>query len=177
MKKINIRKIEGGVKKIIFSSPGDYFVYFENLSGSLIFDIVSSGVNLNIKGLYIGKKDNEFKISTFQNHQAPGSISNLYIKGVFYDSSIFYYRGLIRIEKNAQKSHTYQKNKNLIMSDRSFVDSKPYLEILANDVYCTHGSTTGRPNQEQMNYIKMRGLNNKQAEELLVKGFIDEIHY
>lgn len=162
---------------LIFSKSGNYIVYFENLSGNLVFDITTSGVNLDIFGLFVGKKDEEYKIHTYQNHKAPNSTSNLLIKGVFYDSSKMFYRGLIRIEKDAQKSHAYQKNQNLMMSKDSFIDSRPYLEILANDVFCTHGSTTGRLNGEQMFYTKTRGLDKKQAEELLVEGFINEIRY
>lgn len=172
---IKINKIQNGEKKLTFNKPGEYAIFFENISGNLIFDITTSGVNLNIYGLYIGKKENEFKIKTFQNHLAPNSTSNLLIKGVFYDSSKFYYQGLIRIEKNAQRSHAYQKNQNLMMSKDCFIDSKPYLEILANDVFCTHGSTTGRLDYEQMFYTKSRGLDEKKAEELLVEGFINEI--
>jgi len=175
LNKIQIKKLETKEKKLVFNKPGDYTVYFENISGDLIFDILTPGVQLNIYGLYIGKADSEFKINTVQNHKAPSSTSNLLIKGVFYDSSKFYYRGLIKIEKNAQKSHAYQKNQNLMMSKNCFIDSKPYLEILANDVFCTHGSTTGRLNKEQIFYAKSRGLDEKQAEELLVEGFINEI--
>lgn len=173
--KIIITKIENKEKKLVFDKPGDYMVIFENISGSLIFDILVSGVNLNIYGLYIGTKDAEFKINTIQNHLAPSSTSNLLIKGVFYDSSKFYYRGLIKIEKNAQKTHAYQKNQNLTLSENCFVDSRPYLEILANDVFCTHGSTTGRLDREQMFYTKTRGFDEKLAEKLLVDGFINEI--
>lgn len=174
MKKIiNLNKV--GVSRLAFDKPGDYVVYFENLSGELYFDINSRGVNLEIYGLYVGRKNKEYKISTFQNHNKPDSTSNLLIKGVFYDESQMYYRGLIRIEKNAQKSHAYQKNQNLMMSDKAFVESKPYLEILANDVFCTHGSTTGRLNQDQLFYAKTRGLKEKEAEDVLVEGFISDI--
>ncbi|MBI5127662.1 SufD family Fe-S cluster assembly protein [Candidatus Roizmanbacteria bacterium] len=173
--KIQITNFNTKEKKLVFDKPGDYDVFFENISGDLIFDIKSSGVNLNIYGLYVGKKDEEFKVNTVQNHQAPSSTSNLLIKGVFYDYSKFYYRGLIRIEKEAQKSHAYQKNQNLTLSDNCFIDSKPYLEILANDVFCTHGSTTGRLNSEQLFYTETRGLDYQQSEKLLVEGFIDEI--
>lgn len=173
--KIYITSLENKEKKLVFDKPGDYLVFFENISGNLIFDILVSGVRLEIYGLYIGKKDMEFKINTIQNHKAPSSISNLLIKGVFYDSSKFYYRGLIKIEKKAQKTHAYQKNQNLTLSENCFVDSRPYLEILANDVFCTHGSTTGRLDREQMFYTKTRGLDSKKAEELLVEGFINEI--
>lgn len=173
-KKIKITSFEKE-KRLVFGKPGDYDVFFENLSGDLVFDILSPNVNLNIYGVFVGKKSEEYSINTIQNHVAPNSTSNLLIKGVFYDRSKFYYRGLIRIEKDAQKSHAYQKNQNLLMSEDCFVDSKPYLEILANDVFCTHGSTTGRLDQEQLFYTKTRGLDSKSAERLLVQGFIDEI--
>ncbi|MCL4364499.1 SufD family Fe-S cluster assembly protein [Patescibacteria group bacterium] len=166
---------ETGQTKVSFDKPGDYAVFFENLSGELVFDINASNVNLNIYGLYVGNKSDDFKVNTVQVHRAPSSTSNLLIKGVFYGSSKFYYRGLIRIEKDAQKSHAYQKNQNLTLSKDCFIDSRPYLEILANDVFCTHGSTTGRLDKEQMFYTKSRGLEEKEAEKLLVEGFIDEI--
>lgn len=172
---IRIKEIQNGEKRLIFDKPGDYNVFFENISGNLIFDINSSGVNLNIYGVYIGKQTDHFKINTAQNHTEPSSTSNLLIKGVFADSSKFYYRGLIKIEKKAQKTHAYQKNQNLTLSSNCFIDSRPYLEILANDVFCTHGSTTGRLDPEQIFYAKARGLNEKQAEKLLVEGFINEI--
>ncbi len=175
VKKININNLKNQEKKLVFDKPGDYLVYFKNLSGTIIFNIVSSNINLNIYGLYIGKKNHQFKIKTVQNHKVGDSTSNLLIKGVFYHSSQFYYQGLIRIEKGAQKSHAYQKNQNLILSEKVFVDSKPELEILANDVFCTHGSTTGRLNKEQIFYLKTRGLTEKKAEKLLVDGFIREV--
>src|SRR3989338_1146295 len=100
---------------------------------------------------------------------------NLFIRGVFFDESKFLYQGLIRIEKNAQKSHAYQKNQNLIMSKNCFVDSRPFLEILANDVFCTHGSTTGGLNEEQLYFLQSRGLEKAQAAELLVLGFVDDL--
>ncbi|KKP67556.1 MAG: FeS assembly protein SufD [Candidatus Roizmanbacteria bacterium GW2011_GWA2_35_19] len=173
MKYINLNLTKQS--KLIFNSPGDYIVYFENLSGDLVFDIKSSGVNLNIYGLYTGSKNSIYKVNTFQNHLEPSSTSDLLIKGVFYDASKFYYRGLIRLEKNAQKSHAYQKNQNILMSKNCYVDSKPYLEILANDVFCTHGSTTGKLNQDQLHYTMTRGLSRKASEDLLITGFINEI--
>ncbi|KKP85770.1 MAG: FeS assembly protein SufD [Candidatus Roizmanbacteria bacterium GW2011_GWA2_35_8] len=173
MKYINLNLTKQS--KLIFNNPGDYVVYFENLSGDLIFDIKSSGVSLNIYGLYTGSKNSIHKVNTFQNHFEPDSTSDLLIKGVFYDSARFYYRGLIRLEKKAQKSHAYQKNQNILMSKDCYVDSKPYLEILANDVFCTHGSTTGKLNQGELHYTMTRGLSKKESEELLVGGFINEI--
>ena len=161
--------------RLTFDKPGDYTVFFYNLSGEFDFKIISSGVNLDIFGLFVGKKSDNFELKTNQYHIAPGSTSNLLIKGVFDDNSKFIYQGLIKIEKSGQKSHAYQKNKNLILSPGVFVDSRPFLEILANDVFCTHGSTTGKINEESLFYLKSRGLNQSKAEKLYVSGFIQEI--
>jgi len=161
--------------RLTFDKPGDYTVFFYNLSGEFDFNIKSSGVNLDIFGLFVGKKSDNFELKTNQYHIAPGSTSNLLIKGVFDDNSKFIYQGLIKIEKSGQKSHAYQKNKNLILSPGVYVDSRPFLEILANDVFCTHGSTTGKINEESLFYLKSRGLNQSKAEKLYVSGFIQEI--
>ncbi|MEK7597403.1 MAG: SufD family Fe-S cluster assembly protein [Patescibacteria group bacterium] len=173
MKYIDLNKTKQ--TKLMFDKPGNYTVFFHNLSGEFDFNIKSSGVNLDILGLFVGKKSDQFELKTNQYHIAPGSTSNLLIKGVFDDKSKFIYQGLIKIEKTGQKSHAYQKNKNLILSSGVYVDSRPFLEILANDVFCTHGSTTGKINEESLFYLKSRGLDQKIAEQLYVSGFIQEI--
>ena len=170
---INLNKTKQ--TKLDFNKPGDYTVFLIIFPVSLISNVKASGVNLDILGLYVGKKSDQFELKTNQYHIAPGSTSNLLIKGVFDDKSKFIYQGLIKIEKTGQKSHAYQKNKNLILSSGVYVDSRPFLEILANDVFCTHGSTTGKINEESLFYLKSRGLNQKMAEELYISGFIQEI--
>ncbi len=160
-----------------FDQKGEtYVVFFHNVSGKLTFEITEPDVKLYIYGLYTGKNIDEFRIETIQLHKAPGSLSDLFIKGVFEDKAKFIYQGLIRLEKEAQQSHAYQKNQNLIMSKDVFVDSRPYLEILANDVFCTHGSTTGKLSEDQLLYARMRGLTANDAEQMLVQGFIDEVY-
>ncbi len=173
MKFINLNETKQ--TELTFNKSGDYTVFFYNLSGEFDFKIKSSEINLNIYGLFIGNKADNFQLKTNQYHIAPGSTSNLLIKGVFDDRSQFIYQGLIKIEKTGQKSHAYQKNKNLILSEKVYVDSRPFLEILANDVFCTHGSTTGKINEESLFYLKSRGLDQKSAEKLYVSGFIQEI--
>ncbi|OGK25830.1 hypothetical protein A3A46_00245 [Candidatus Roizmanbacteria bacterium RIFCSPLOWO2_01_FULL_37_13] len=162
-------------EKFIFNKSGKYIVFFHNLSGKFFFDLKAKGIDLDIYGLFVGRNKNQFKVETIQRHIAPESTSNLLIKGVFYDESKFIYQGLIRIEKEAQKSHAYQKNQNIIMSDKCFIDSRPFLEILANDVFCTHGSTTGKLNQNKIYYLQTRMLDKSAAEKLLIDGFIREI--
>lgn len=163
-------------EQLVFDKKDTYVVFFHNLSGKFTFEIKESGIEVYIYGLFTGKNADEFKIETIQHHVAPGSLSDLLIKGVFEDDSRLVYQGLIRLEKSAQQSHAYQKNQNLILSPGVFVDSRPFLEILANDVFCTHGSTTGKLNKDQLFYAISRGLNPKEAETMLVHGFIDEIY-
>lgn len=170
---INLNK--ENTETLSFDKPGKYVVFFHNKSGKFTFELKASGVELNIFGLFTGKNTDEFKIETIQHHIAPHSTSDLLIKGVFEDKSKLLYQGLIRMEKSAQQSHAYQKNQNLILSPGAFVDSRPFLEILANDVFCTHGSTTGKLNKDQIFYAKSRGLSQNTAEKMLVDGFIYEI--
>ncbi len=158
-----------------FNFPGKYTVFFNNISGDYKFLIKSKGVDLDILGIIVGKNDNIFNIKTDQIHDAPKSKSNLLVKGILYDKSKFIFRGLIKIEKTGQKTKAYQKNQNLLMSKDAFVDTKPYLEILADDVYCTHGSTTGKIDKDSLYYLNTRSIENKKAEGLIIRGFLNEV--
>lgn len=159
---------------LIFDTPGEYVVFLHNISGKFIFDLREK-CQVFIFGLFTGKQDDQYHIETIQHHRAPGSFSDLSIKGVFHDTSQFHYQGLIRIEPQGQQSHAYQKNQNLVLSPNVFVESRPFLEILANDVFCTHGSTTGKLNKDVLWYAQSRGLTKESAQYLLVQGFIDDI--
>lgn len=161
---------------LTFNKPGKYIVFFQNLSGDLNFKLKASKTDVDIYGLYTGKNDDEFIIKTKQHHIAPDAKSNLLIKGIFNDDSRFHYEGLIKIEKKAQASHAYQKNQNIILSDGVFVRSEPFLEILANEVFCTHGSTTGKLNEDTLYYLMTRGLKKAQAKKLLLNGFLNDIY-
>ncbi|KKQ01875.1 MAG: hypothetical protein US11_C0003G0018 [Candidatus Roizmanbacteria bacterium GW2011_GWA2_36_23] len=170
---IDLNKEKADILK--FTRPGDYVVFFHNLSGEFTFSLNSTGINVDIFGLYIGARSSDFVIRTKQHHVSSETTSNLLIKGVFYDDSRFNYQGLIRIENNAQKSHAYQKNQNITLSPNVFIESKPYLEILANDVFCTHGSTTGRLDQNQLLYLKSRRIEKEKAQSLLIEGFLGDL--
>lgn len=162
-------------KKYVIDQATTYILFLCNYSGSLEIEIIAQHAQVYIFGLFIGKNKDDFQLKTIQHHRVGENFSNLLIKGVFFDQSRFIYEGLIRIDKNAQKTHAYQKNQNLIMSKNCFVDSRPFLEILANDVFCTHGSTTGQLNKEQLYYLQTRGLAIQQTEKILISGFIQDL--
>lgn len=175
MKTSFIHLTEEPTAPFLFEKPGRYVVYFHNISGTYQFELNTSGVELYIYGLFTGTDAHEYRIETIQKHAVPDAYSDLFIKGVFDDASKFFYQGLIRIEPGAQQSHAYQKNQNLVLSPGVFVESNPFLEILANDVFCTHGSTTGRLNQDEIGYVRTRGIAEKDARHLLVEGFANEV--
>lgn len=162
-------------QKIQLKKPGQYLTFFYNLSGEIEIEILNNNISIEIFGIYFGEKNDNFSLKTTQHHLFPKSKSNLLIRGIFFDQSQFNYEGLIKIEKKAQKSVAYQKNQNLVFSPHCLIETKPYLEILANDVYCTHGSTTGQLNKNQIHYLRSRGIKINVAKKLLVEGFLNEI--
>ena len=161
---------------LVFNKPGKYVVYFSNISGSISCRIESEKVELFMVGLYDIRNKDKYIVRTEQIHVSPHSFSDLYVLSVANDFSSLAFSGLIRIEKDAQQSHAYQKNQNLILSNDAFVDSRPILEIHANDVFCTHGSTSGPISKDQLSYLQMRGLSSKKAKELSIEGFKQQVY-
>ncbi len=164
-----------GLEKLVFAKPGKYVVFFFNFSGEVRIEIESKGVEVYIFGVFLGRGEDKFELKTIQNHKVGGSKSDLLVKSVLFDRAKFIYQGLIRIEKGAQKTFSYQKNQNLVLNKDVFVESRPFLEILADDVFCTHGSTTGRIDNEILFYLMSRGLDKKEAEKLIIEGFVNEV--
>ncbi|TXG76106.1 SufD family Fe-S cluster assembly protein [Candidatus Dojkabacteria bacterium] len=162
-------------EKFCVDKPDTHVFFLINYSGTLHVEIASEAASVYIFGLYFGKGEEQLKIKTIQDHKIGNSVSDLFIRGVFYDSSKFLFEGLINIAKNAQRSNAYQKNQNLLLSKDAFVDSRPFLEIQANDVRCTHGSTTGRVDKELLEYLASRGISKQHGEQLIINGFINDI--
>ncbi|MFT3784100.1 MAG: Fe-S cluster assembly protein SufD [Nibricoccus sp.] len=117
----------------------------------------------------------EFDQRTLQIHQAPNTKSDLLYKNALQNKSKTNFSGLIIVDPDAQKTDAYQSNRNLMLSDEAEVNSLPGLEIQANDVRCTHGSTTSRVDPEQLYYLQSRGIRSKAAHQLLVFGFFEEV--
>ncbi len=106
---------------------------------------------------------------------APNTESDFAFKGALRDEASAVWRGMIRVEPEAQKTNAYQENRNLMLSPKAHADSIPGLEILANDVRCTHGATLGRVDREQLFYLMARGLPRHEAERLIVRGFFQDV--
>jgi len=147
----------------------------ESVDGKLEVTIDGEKAHVQILGVILGYGKQTIKLFSLQDHQRAQSISDLLIKSVLFDEAKLFYEGLIRIEKDAQHSNAYQKNQNLLMSKKSWADSRPKLEILANDVRCTHGATIGKIREDELFYLRSRGLDVKTATLLIIEGYFSDV--
>ncbi len=148
-------------------------LFFASFDSHVTVRLAGKGAKAFIIGIVIGKYTSDMKLHTLQLHEVPDTTSSLLVKGVFADSAKFVYDGAIVVEKNAQKTDAYQRNENLMLSDQTHAESRPSLEILANDVRCTHGATISALPSDQLWYLATRGIVQVQAQRLLVRGFLE----
>jgi Fe-S cluster assembly protein SufD len=138
-------------------------------------DLVGEGATGRMSGFYFADGTQHLDHDTRQNHLAQHTTSDLLFKGALKGHSRSIWRGMIYVAPGAQKTDGYQANRNLILSPDARADSIPGLEILADDVRCTHGATVGKLEQEPLFYLKSRGIPQREAERLIVEGFFDPI--
>ena len=128
-----------------------------------------------MNGLYMQKGvqhvDNHTKVS----HLKPNCTSFELYKGVLRDKSTGVFNGKVIVEVDAQKIEAYQQNRNIILSTEATMNAKPELEIFADDVKCSHGTTTGQFDEEAIFYLQTRGIGKESAQALLVEAFADEV--
>ena len=138
-------------------------------------DLAGPGATSRVTGAYFADGDQHLDFDTFQEHIAPDCESDFAFKGALRDHATAVWRGMIRVEKDAQKTNAYQECRNLMLSPTTHAVPIPGLEILANDVRCTHGATVGRVDREQLFYLMSRGLPRPEAERLIVRGFFQDV--
>jgi Fe-S cluster assembly protein SufD len=131
--------------------------------------------NVQVNGVMFTEGKQHLSYHTLQHHQAENCKSDLLYKGALQDQSRVVWRGMIKVDHGAQKTDGYQRNDNLMLSDHARADSIPGLEIQADDVRCTHGSTTGRVDDEMIFYAQCRGLTRKEATRMVVAGFFQQV--
>lgn len=133
------------------------------------------GAEAKALGLFFGNDKQHFDIYTSQDHAAPQTTSDLLYKVALKDSAQSSYQGIIHIPKKSQRSDAYQANKNLLLSQNAKARSIPKLEILADDVRCTHSATVGTVDPEETFYLESRGLSHEDAVQMVVEGFFEQI--
>lgn len=123
-------------------------------------------------GIVQGEGSGEVSFHTMQYHEAPNTTSDLLVKSVLSDRCKMSYEGGIYVDPVAQRTNAYQRNENLLLGEFARAYSMPSLEILANDVRCTHGATIGTINKEELWYLATRGIGKAQASDMIAKGFL-----
>ena len=126
-------------------------------------------------GLYCVKGNTHIDNHTIVDNRQPNSFSNELYKGILDGHATGVFNGKIFVRQDAQKTNAYQSNKNILLSDTATVNTKPQLEIFADDVKCSHGCTVGRLDEEALFYLKARGIGDERAKALLLHAFAGEI--
>jgi Fe-S cluster assembly protein SufD len=138
-------------------------------------DLTGQGAEGRFSGLYFASERQHFDHDTQQNHLAPNTMSDLLYKGALIDQSRSVWQGMIYVAPEAQKTDGFQANRNLILSKKARADSIPGLEILADDVRCTHGATVGQLEELPIYYLMTRGFPREEAERMMIDGFFAPI--
>ena len=126
-------------------------------------------------GVFLGRGKEHIDFTTNMYHNAENTTNNVLVDGILKDESSSVYRGLIKIEKQAQKTNSYLANHILKLGEKTLANSIPSLKIDANDVKASHGATVGQIDEEHMFYLMARGLSRQEAEKLIVEGFFEPI--
>ena len=128
-----------------------------------------------MSGFYFADGNQHLDHDTQQNHLAENTTSDLLFKGALRDNSRSVWQGMIYVAPGAQKTDGYQANRNLVLSNSARADAIPGLEILADEVRCTHAATIGQLEDEHIFYLMTRGLSYEEAKKLVVDGFFDPV--
>lgn len=140
-------------------------------------DILVEGTDCytELNGTYLGEENQHVDNHTFVDQFFSRCVTNELYKGVVNDRAKAVFNGMIQVREDAQKIEAYQSNKNVLLSDKAEVYSKPELEIYADDVRCSHGSTIGALDEEALFYLQARGISKENAEQLLIAAFVADV--
>jgi Fe-S cluster assembly protein SufD len=133
--------------------------------------LAGSGAHGTVTGAYASRGRQHLDFDTLQEHAAPDTTSDLAFRGILADRSSAVWRGMIKVDPGAQRTDAFQESRNLLLSKRAHADAIPGLEILANDVRCTHAAAIAQIDREQLFYLRSHGLSEADAQRLVIEGF------
>lgn len=148
-------------KDIVIDTPGEYLV-----------ELLGEGAEVSITGFFRAKNLDQQKISVIIHHKAPHTLANTVLKGVAEDAALLSFTGRIIIDKNCGQSNSFLTERILLLSEKARAEAVPDLEILSDDVSCSHAASISYIPEEQLFYLMSRGLSKHKAEEMIVEGFL-----
>lgn len=166
--------------QIIQQKSSHFSTHTFTLSGALVrnnLNIVLDDqfIESHLNGLYLTNRTQVVDNHTLVDHRKPNCNSNELYKGIIEDKSSATFNGKIYVRKDAQKTNAFQSNKNILLSDDGTINTKPQLEIYADDVKCSHGTSTGKLDEDKVFYLRARGLSEASAKKLLMHAFASEV--
>jgi len=180
MEKI-VRLIEKNIYKeeFVVSKDKEMTIVFVCTGNNQDVDITirlhGNGSRVWIYGLAMGSPKSKIFIHTSQIHESPYTVSNLLIKSVVPEAATFHFQGNILVTKKAKRADAYQKNQNILLKENAKAETSPQLEIENSDVKCSHGATTMPIPEDEIWYMKTRGISDISARKLFIEGFVDDI--
>jgi Fe-S cluster assembly protein SufD len=169
-----------GTENVSQERDSYFHIHTTTLNGQMVrnnlnIKVVGKNADTHLNGMYLGHGSMHVDNHTVVDHTVANCESNELYKGVLADKSTGVFNGKVFVRKDAQKINAFQSNGNVLLSDDASVNSKPELEIYADDVKCSHGSTTGQLDEEAVFYLRARGISEKAARHLMVSAFIGDV--
>lgn len=154
--------------------------YNISFGGAIVRNDINSvlddeNVETHYYGLYLGRGKQHIDNHTFMDHAKPNCMSNELYKGILDDNARGVFNGKIIVRQDAQKTNAYQQNKTVLLSKQAVIDTKPQLEIFADDVKCSHGATVGHLDEVSEFYIRSRGVPQELAKSMLIRAFANDV--
>ncbi len=167
---VNIHLAEGARAKVVFAAVADGEVAYDyhiNLNGE--------GAEAEVYGVMMAGDKDKVRVHTEMRHNAPRCHSDQQVRGIADGEGYALFDGLVYVAPDAQQTEAYQQSRNVLLSPTARIQTQPQLEIYADDVKCSHGATVGQMNEEQIYYMRQRGLSEEAARRLQLSGFVGEI--
>lgn len=168
--KVSVTLAEGARAKLLFVA---------STSGSVSYDyrveLNGAGAEVELWGVFVARERGVAKVHTDMRHNVADCHSNQQVRGVADDEGYGLFEGLVYVAPDAQRTEAYQQSRNVLLSPTARIQTLPQLEIYADDVKCSHGATVGQMNEEQIYYMRQRGLSEEDARKLQLGGFIRQV--
>lgn len=175
-----LESVESQYTRVRAGKDASYYAFSLNMGGALTryqahAELTGPGAHVSFDGLHLLEGSQHSDTTILVEHQAPHCTSNQFYRNLIADKAHGVFQGKVHVYEDAQKTDGYQLSNTLLLSEQAHMDTKPELEIYADDVQCSHGATTGQIDEEPLFYLRSRGLSEMQARRLLVEAFIAEV--
>ena len=147
----------------------------ESRDVDVVIDLIGPGAEAHLRGLYLCDADERVNFRILVHHRAPGCRSTQLFKGIAGGSAQVTFSGVIVVAPDAQQTEAYQENHNIVLTESAHVETKPQLEIYADDVKCSHGATVGRMDEDALFYMRSRGIPEADARALQALSFLSPV--